>query len=69
MYSSSNLRIDVRLRSYYSNSGRLWSAVTGVHATALDFRTNLCEFKLEIYSKYQTEHGDFRLLLNGQDVG
>jgi len=69
MYYSSTLRIDVRLRPYYSNQGMPWSGVTGVHATAIKVVNGSCDVKFEVYSKYQTENGDIRFLWNDEDIG
>jgi hypothetical protein len=70
LYNSETLRIDVRLREYYTNSGDLWNRVTGVHATAIEVidPEAACPVKLEIYSKYQTESEKLRFLLNETDV-
>jgi hypothetical protein len=68
MYKSERMRVDVRLRSYYSNDGEFWRDVTGVHATAIEFGRPPCKVKLEVYSKYQTEHEHARFLYNGKEI-
>jgi len=69
LYHSSKLRVDVRIRPYYTNKGQLLSTIAGVHATAFEVVDGGCKAKLEIYNQYQTSNGELRFLYNGEDVG
>jgi hypothetical protein len=69
MFVSSTLRIDLRMRPFYSNAGVLWSSVSGVHATAIEVIDGECDVKIEVYSRFQTPDGNVRFLFNGEEIG
>jgi len=69
LYYSSTLRIDTRLRAYYTNSGQLWATVTGVHPTATQVIDGDCDVKIDIYCQYQISARELRFSFYGVEIG
>ena len=68
LYSSTTLRIDVRLRVYISEEGVEWNRVSGIHATGIEVLRGDCDVKLEVYNKFQSQSGELEFLFNEEKV-
>jgi hypothetical protein len=68
MYYSSTMRIDVRMRPFYTNNGALWSKVSGIHAIAIKVIDGACNVTFEVYNQYQIANGSVRFLFNREEV-